>query len=83
MNREGELRGREREREGREGAKERLTNKTRGIRALVFIHGAMAPGAPGPDAKLLTPLNVNFFYYDLIKYIYLYQIGYPMWRGRW
>ena len=27
----------------------------------------MAPGAPGPDAKLLTPLNVNFFYYDLIK----------------
>ena len=69
MNREGELRGREREREGREGAKERLTNKTRGIRALVFIPEAMAPGALGPDAKLLTPLNVNFFYYDLIKYI--------------
>ena len=71
MNREGELGGEneEKKKKGREGAKERLTNKTRGIRALVYIPEAMAPRAPGPDAKLLTPLNVNFFYYDLIKYI--------------
>ena len=37
-NREGEPGGENEKKKGREGAKERLTNKTRGIRALVYIY---------------------------------------------
>ena len=55
MNREGE-----REKKEREGVgKEQSTNKSRGIRALVYMYiRGDGPGAHGPGTKLLTLLNI-------------------------